>query len=77
MELDWFIAYLEKSKQFCKVNCKIPEAQDIGCGVPQGSCLGPMLLLVYVKDWPVALQNQSKCMRMSQTVPNPRNVLPI
>ena len=44
VELDWFIAYLDERKQCCKVNGKISKIQGIKCGVPQGSCLGPLLL---------------------------------
>ena len=47
MELDWFVACLDERKQFCKVNRKISRIQDIKCGVPQGSCLGPLLFLIY------------------------------
>ena len=56
MELDWFILDLSNSTQCCKVNGNISEIQGIKCGVQQGSCLGPLLLLIYVNDLPLALQ---------------------
>ena len=56
VELDWFIFYLSNRKQCCKVNSKTSEVQDIQCGVPQGSCLCPLLFLIYIDDLPFALQ---------------------
>ena len=48
LELDWFTSYLHERKQFCKVN--FTSSSNISCDIPQGSCLGPLLFLVYIND---------------------------
>ena len=48
--LKWFCSYLTKRRQCCKVNGKLSKIQSITCGVLQGSCLGPLLFIIYVND---------------------------
>ena len=43
-ELDWFGSYLS--------NRVDSQTENIDIGVPQGSCLGPLLFLVYITDLP-------------------------
>ena len=49
-EMKWFCSYLTNRKQCCKVNGKISNLESITCGVSQGSCLGPLLCIIYIND---------------------------
>ena len=50
LEHDWFASCLNNRKQFCKVDGVSSGISDISCSVPQGSCLGPPLFLIYIND---------------------------
>ena len=48
--LKWFQSYLSNRKQFIKFNqTEETNTLNIKCGVPQGSILGPLLFLLYIK----------------------------
>ena len=67
-ELSWFHSYLTDRRQCCKVNGRISTTDSITCGVPQGSCLGPLLFLVYINDLPSCLKNSLVSMYADESV---------
>ena len=48
--VDWCRNYLNDRKQRVKVNDNMSECEGVTYGVPQGSILGPIFLILYVND---------------------------
>ena len=67
LEQKWFSSYLENRKQFCKFNGVSSDLAEINIGVPQGSCLGPLLFFIYINDLPFALDRAKATMYADDT----------
>ena len=66
-ELAWFQSSLLNRKQFCRVNGVDSFFENIDIGIPQGSCLGPQLFLIYINDLPQAVQHSNVHMYADDT----------
>ena len=66
-ELSWFKSYLSNRKQYCRINGVDSNVNDINVGVPQGSCLGPLLFLLYINDLPFIVKSSKVSMYADDT----------
>ena len=65
--VSWFTRYLSGHKWFCSFNGIDSEVNDIETGVPQISCLGPLLFLIYINDLPQGVQDSVMSMYADDT----------
>ena len=63
----WFTSYLRNREQFCRVDGQNSSTKSVNCGIPQGSCLGPLLFIIYVNDFERCLQGASPNMYADDT----------
>ena len=68
MEHNWVTSYLNNRKHFYKVIGVCFGNKDIDNGVPQGSCLEPLLFLLCINDLPFALKKAETSMHSDDTM---------
>ena len=56
--LSWFKGCLSDRSQYCSVSGYDSNVGELEVGVPQGSCLGPLLFLIYINDLPKTTQGK-------------------
>ena len=56
LELEWFRSYLSCRQQYCALNGDKSSSQQVTSGIPQGSCLGPLLFILYLNDFESCLK---------------------
>ena len=66
--LAWIENYLTGRKQCTIANNIVSDYQNITCGVPQGSVLGPLLFLIYINDISNIITNCKISMYADDTV---------
>ena len=63
----WFTSFLSNRKQFCSINGQQSGARLVTCGIPQGSCLGPLLFIIYLNDFEKCLEFSKASMYADDT----------
>ena len=66
-ELILFQSCRENRMQACNVNGQMSSIKPISCGVPQGSILGPLLFIIYMKELPSCVKETEITMYADDT----------
>lgn len=59
LAIEWFRSYLSGRKQRVTQGDQVTQWMDVSRGVPQGSCLSPLLFNIFVRDIPRKVQSDS------------------
>ena len=63
----WFSSYLTRREQYCQKGGQRSSRKVVKHGIPQGSCLGPLLFILYVNDFAQCLVKSSPNMYADDT----------
>uniref|UniRef100_A0AAQ5ZG27 Reverse transcriptase domain-containing protein n=1 Tax=Amphiprion ocellaris TaxID=80972 RepID=A0AAQ5ZG27_AMPOC len=55
--IQWVKSYLSNREFTVFFNGSYSESRSLSCGVPQGSCLGPLLFSIFTNELPLILEN--------------------
>ena len=82
MQLKWFESYLKNRNQQSFFNGQASSFKHIICRVPQGSILGPLLVLLYINYMPDCLNSTTRVymqmtLKSSRFYPTPQSLLQI
>ena len=64
---EWFASYLKRREQCCQITGVRSSRRVMQCGTPHGSCLWPLLFIIYVNDFPHCLSRSSPNMYADDT----------
>ena len=67
-ELEWFNSYLFNRKNYVCVDRNISSSEQVYCGVPQGSILGPLLFIIFINDLSNYIERASVIIYADDTV---------
>ena len=65
--LMWMRSYLHERTQVVYINGHFSEPSVLECGIPQGSCLGPLMFTLYTNDLPLSVSNSTTEMYADDT----------
>ena len=65
--IEWFKSYLSSRKQCVFYNGSFSQVGQLQSGVPQGSCLGPVLFSIFTNDLPLVLDQTTAVMYADDT----------
>ena len=64
---EWFASYLNNRRQYCSLGNQKSSESLVTCGIPQGSCLGLLLFIIYINDFESCLRQAKAGMYADDT----------
>ena len=66
-ENNWFRSYLINRSQYCSIDGQVSDIMELECEISQGSCLGPLLFIIYLNDFEHCIQHSRANMYADDT----------